>query len=216
MNPAPALLLTLALLMPMPERYAPRAQRDVTWISLDETRFEHLRLRQAGAGIEADGLMVRHGDGTAGRFRYRIEGDGAWRLRKVLVSGEDAAPAVSLLSDGDGRWRDGSGRALPELDGCHDVDIQASPFTNTLAIRRLRLAPGQAAEICVAFVTVPELEVRVFRQRYTRLLGDAQGSVYLYESLESDFRSELPVDGDGLLLEYPGYFRRAGSTQPED
>ena len=56
--------------------------------------------------------------------------------------------------------------------------------------------------------------MRAFRQRYTRLRGDAQGSVYLYESLESDFRSELPVDGDGLFLEYPGYFRRAGTLQP--
>ncbi len=68
---------------------------------------------------------------------------------------------------------------------------------------------GESAEICVAFITVPRLEVRVVRQRYTRLRGAGERAVYLYESLESDFRSELPVDGEGLLLEYPGYFRRA-------
>lgn len=212
MNAAPAALLTLCLLLPMAERTTPDdVRRDVTWISLDETMFEHLRLHQSASGFQADGLIVRRAGDRAARFRYHIEGDDAWRLRGVRVSAEDGGPAVTLLSDGEGRWTDGTGRVLSALDGCHDVDIQASPFTNTLAIRRLRLEPGRAAEVRVAFITVPELEVRAFRQRYTRLGGDDPRAVYRYESLESDFRSELPVDGDGLLLEYPGYFRRAGA-----
>lgn len=213
MSSSPAAPLTPAPLVPVPERSAPGAPRDVAWISLDETMFEHLRLRQADDGFEADGLIVRRGGDSPARFRYRIGGDDAWRLRSVVVAGEDGHPAVSLCPDGDGRWTDGYGRALPELDGCHDVDIQASPFTNTLAIRRLHLAPGESAELRVAFITVPELEVRAFRQRYTRLPGDGDRPVYLYESLESDFRAELPVDGDGLLLEYPAYFRRAGTAR---
>jgi len=43
------------------------------------------------------------------------------------------------------------------------------------------------------------------RQRYTR----TGATRYHYASLESGFESELPVDDHGLLLEYPGYFRRA-------
>jgi hypothetical protein len=44
------------------------------------------------------------------------------------------------------------------------------------------------------------------RQGYTRL-GDRR---YLYENLEgSGFRAELPVDEDGVVLDYQGVFRRA-------
>lgn len=187
-------------------------QRDVMWISIDERSIEHLHLEENGAGFAADGLIIRLGDDASHRLRYRIEGDAAWRIRKLLLRKvEETAPAVVLHSDGDGRWTDEAGERVPALDGCRDVDIQASPFTNTLAIRRLALTPGDAAEICVAFVTVPELEVHAFRQRYTRLNTSPQGTVYRYESLESDFAADLPVDADGLLIEYPGYFRRAAT-----
>lgn len=186
--------------------------RDVMWISLDERMFEHLRLESGPEGFAADGLVIRRQEGAFARFHYRIEGDARWRARRAEVSRMSDAPAsVVLVSDGKGEWTNGGGQALPELDGCLDLDIQASPFTNTLAIRRLELAADAAAEIRVGFVTVPELGVRHVRQRYTRLADGASGSVYRYESLESDFRSDLPVDTDGLLLEYPGYFRRAGA-----
>lgn len=116
-----------------------------------------------------------------------------------------------LTSHGDGHWTDGAGRPRPDLDGCHDVYVQASPFTNTLAIRRLRLQVGASAEIRAAYVTVPGLQVHPRPQRYTLLRNAAAGATYRYESLRSDFRADLPVDGDGLLLEYPDCFRRAGT-----
>jgi hypothetical protein len=87
MNPAATALLVLALLMPMPESSTPRVQRDVTWVSLDETMFEHLRLRQSPAGFQADGLIVRLAGDTGARFEYQVQGDAAWRLRTVRISG---------------------------------------------------------------------------------------------------------------------------------
>lgn len=186
-------------------------RRDVLWISLDESVFEHLRLEQDAEGFVADGLIVRRRDEASHRICYRIEGDWLWRIRTVSVSILGAREAgIILSSDGNGRWRNQAGDALIGLDGCHDVDIQASPFTNTLAIRRVALRPAESAEIRAVFVTVPELTVRPFRQRYSRLGVAADADVYRYESLESDFQADLPIDADGLLLEYPGYFRRAG------
>ena len=38
-----------------------------------------------------------------------------------------------------------------------DVDISATPFTNTLPIRRLGLQPGEFAELDVAFVDAPAM-----------------------------------------------------------
>ena len=57
---------------------------------------------------------------------------------------------------------------MPELRDCIDVDITATPFTNTLPINRLRLAPGQSADISVVYVTTPGLDISVSAQRYSR------------------------------------------------
>jgi uncharacterized protein len=83
-----------------------------------------------------------------------------------------------------------------------DVDINRSPLTNTLPIRRLGVSAPR--EIDVAYVSVPELTVRPVRRRYTLLPGDQP--VYRYES--GSFSADLPVDGDGLVLDYPGLWRR--------
>ena len=37
------------------------------------------------------------------------------------------------------------------------------------------------------------------------------GGLYRFESLSSGFRADIPVDGDGLVLDYPGVFRRVGA-----
>jgi hypothetical protein len=59
-----------------------------------------------------------------------------------------------------------------------------------------------------AYVSVPDLTVTTDPQRYTRL-SDRE---YLYESRDSDFRRTVTVDQDGLVLDYPGLFERAGTA----
>ena len=94
---------------------------------------------------------------------------------------------------------------MPDLAGCIDVDIAATPFTNTLPIRRLNLAEGQARDIRLAYVPLPHLEVEPVAQRYTCL---EEGRRYLYEGLFRRFQGELHVDADGLVLDYPDTFKR--------
>jgi hypothetical protein len=171
---------------------------DILWANIDEAGFEHLRLFREGARIVADGVAVRRDERSAYRATYRVQCDEAWRIHQVDVATAGGA-RLELRSDGNGDW---DGR--PDLDGCHDVDLEASPFTNTLAINRLRLGVGASQEIAVVFITPRDAGAQRFMQRYTRLAEDR----YLYESMESDFKAELPVDADGLLLEYPKWFRR--------
>jgi hypothetical protein len=116
-----------------------------------------------------------------------------------------------LLADGEGRWQRRSGEAVSELEGCIDVDISATPFTNTLPIRRLGLEPGEFEELAVAYIRVPELLVGAERQRYGCLRVQGDGELYRFEALPSGFTAELPVDTDGLVIDYPGLFRQAWS-----
>ena len=98
---------------------------------------------------------------------------------------------------------------MPALDGAIDVDIMATPFTNTLPIRRLDLAERQSADIQVAYVSVPDLTLSLARQRYTCL---SAGALYRFDSLESGFSRDIGIDRDGLVTEYPGLFRRIASS----
>lgn len=185
-------------------------RREVMWFSPGRDRFEHVRLVDSDDGFQADGLIVRERDGGDLCLRYRICGDRNWRVRALEIESLDPdSSGLILTSDGDGSWFGEDGKPQPQLDGCQDVDLQASPFTNTIAIRRLALADHSDSEIRVVFVGIPDFGVVPARQRYTRLASDGPVTRYRYQGLDTDFEVELLVDADGLLHEYPGYFQRA-------
>lgn len=185
-------------------------ERTILWTPWESPGLEHVSLVQSDELILADGLIigVAEADGRPFRARYTIQCDARWRVRELRIDMLDAANRrLDLMSDGAGHWSDGAGEPLPGLAGCFDVDISATPFTNTLPIRRLALAPGAAADVNVVYVALPELTAAPGMQRYTRL-DDGAGARYRFHSRSHDFTAELPVDADGLVLDYPGLFRR--------
>jgi uncharacterized protein len=175
------------------------------WKDWSGEGLEHLILRERPDGITVESLVLTPPEDTALATRYRIVCDPEWRVRRLEVSLLGESTRVELLSDGAGRWTDHAGAPLPELDGAIDVDLSATPFTNTLPIRRLALETGQAETLRVVYVRFPELEVAINRQRYTCLEPRRR---YRYESVDSDFTREIEVDSDGLVVTYPGLFRR--------
>lgn len=179
-------------------------ERVARWAGLEDGGLEHLSLRVGSERVAAEAIVIG-GDAPAPfGLSYRLTCDGDWRVREAQAAVVGADRAISLRSDGHGRWSDAAGRPLPRLDGCIDVDIAATPFTNTLPIRRLGLRPGESRDIRVAYLTVPALEVTAVNQRYTRL----DASTYRYEGYPPGFSADLHVDADGLVLEYSGLFQR--------
>jgi hypothetical protein len=164
---------------------------------------ELFAFRTVPGGCEARGDVVATVDGASLNARYTVEADAEWRTRRVLVELNDGA-RIEIQSDGAGHWRRADGAPLPELDGCIDPDISMTPFTNTLPIRRLGLGVGDAAEIGVAYILVPDLTLRAAPQRYTRL-GER---LWRFESLDADFAADIAVDEHGFVVDYPGLFCR--------
>jgi hypothetical protein len=187
-----------------------RGNFEVMWAPWEGRGLEHLRLRIGESGIEADGVVIGEEDEVAFRVRYVIRCDPGWRTREVTVDPLDARKSLYLRSDGRGNWSDASGRSIRELSGCIDVDLSATPFTNTLPIRRLDLREEKSSEIVAVYVNVPYLQLHASRQRYTFLERNASGGLYRYEDkgLFRGFTAVLPVDATGLVLDYPGIFRR--------
>jgi hypothetical protein len=182
---------------------------DVVWQPWDEPGIEHLRLDEEADGAVADSFLFRVFDGQPVRMRYRIRVDGAWRVREADVDIWDPDyRSLALRADGEGLWSEAGGSSRPDLAGCVDIDLTATAFTNTLPIRRMHLQLGQAAIIRVAYIWVPELSAEAVEQRYTCLEARDGGARYRYEGLGTGFETELDVDDAGLVLDYPGIFRR--------
>ena len=191
--------------------------RDLYWKPWDAPGCEHVRVSlRPGRGNQmavADGLALLYRDGLALRCHYRLTADAAWRTRSldlvVQIGGhEPRETALKLTGDGKGRWQI-DGAHAPELDGCLDLDIQVTPFTNTLPIHRLDLAPGEIADIRAVYLPLPDLVPVPAEQSYAclRPLG-LSGGLYRYESRSSGFSADLAVDSGGFVVDYPDSFRR--------
>lgn len=178
------------------------------WGAWDGEGVEHCHLSEDAEGARLTSALS--GGGAAPyAVQYRVETDAAFQTRAVWV-GCVGGPELHLARDGQGHWHDLlRDTELPALEGCLDVDIAVTPATNMLPIRRLQLALGAAQEIAVAYVPPPGEIVGLFlprkvTQRYTRL-GPQR---YLYEGLTTGFSTEFEVDAQGLVIDYPGAFRR--------
>jgi hypothetical protein len=183
--------------------------REVMWSAWEKPGLGHLRLAVRNSGIVADGVVLGMEEGRPFRLAYEVRCDPYWRVRaaRVGVPGEPAK--VELLSDGEGNWAGPDGRAVAYLEGCEYVDISETPFTNSLPVRRLGLAPGESAEITVAYFDGAELQPWPEPQRYTCLEKGDSGGRYRFLSLDGGFTADLHMDADGLVLDYPGLFKRA-------
>jgi hypothetical protein len=178
--------------------------RSVRWISEDGSGLEHLEFDSSPSGYVVESVLA--GDRFEGRYGliYRVEIDPAWRVTRAVMK-RAGGGTLEIRSDTRGNWTDGSGAPLDALRGCIDIDISATPFTNTLPIRRLKLKKGERREIRVAYIKVPAMTVEPDDQAYTCIEPDKR---YLYEGLFRHFTAELPVDEDGLVIDYPTLFRR--------
>ncbi|GAB3211119.1 putative glycolipid-binding domain-containing protein [Marinactinospora thermotolerans] len=139
--------------------------------------------------------------------RFTVRADLAWVTREVEVEvlTERGAERITLTGGG-GQWTV-NGRREPRLDGCLDVDVAATPLTNTLPIRRLGLEPGESRDIAVAWIDVPGLKIHRMAQRYTRLAPFGGVDRYEYRGPVEE-RYELTVDADGLVIDYDRFARR--------
>ena len=183
----------------------------LVWIPEDEPGIEDVRVSHDAGGVRFNAMVARLWEGRPLRASYELLCDSGWRVRELRLGADSEATGLhtlNVLADGAGGWRDGAGRPIAALHGCIDVDIMLTPLTNTLPIRRLALSVGESREISVVYISAPDFAVRPFRQRYTRL-DDAGGfQRYHYESVESGFTADLPVDDDGFVGDYPAIWRR--------
>jgi len=178
-------------------------KRILGWQRLDsvgleyaEAEFEPLCL--AGVAFFSEG-------GTPCVVTYRVKCDSSGLTTRAMVRLRRAGVASTrrIVRRADGSWTV-DGKVIPQLAGLTDVDISVTPSTNTLPLRRLRLAIGERQEVTAAWVRFPSFDVVPLHQAYRRAAPNA----YQYESHDLSFRAELTVDSDGLVERYGDLWTR--------
>lgn len=166
-------------------------------------------IRSSPQGFHARGHEIAVGGAGSWSVTFGATLDPAWRTLTAwaTVVDEGGEREVRLERTEEGAWRV-NGELAPELDGCEDVDVAATPLTNTFPIRRLGLSVGEARDVAAAWIPVPELDVRRLDQRYTRLAAEEGLERYEYRALLSSRTWSLTVDPDGVVIDYSGFVER--------
>lgn len=179
----------------------------ILWRRLDRPGHEACRLTEREAGWDLAGTAVFVHEGQACRLDYAIACDAQWRTLSAAVTGwvGEQDVEVEVIRDEAGLWRLNLD-LIPEVEGCVDIDLNFSPSTNTLPIRRFELEVGQSVQVRAAWLRFPSFRLEPLEQSYTRI----GANLYRYESAGGRFVASVEVDEAGLVTEYGGIWGREG------
>ena len=172
----------------------------IVWRSIILNGHEYCRILHETDRHHLIGAAVFSKNHTPTSLDYFIECDAQWRTISTQVSGWVGEKRIDILISvkSDGRWVL-NGEEHKDVEGCIDVDLNFSPSTNLLPIRRLNLEIGQDAEVTAAWLRFPGFKLEPLKQTYRRL----DLSTYRYESGGGTFVRDLSVNSEGLVTRYP-------------
>ncbi len=137
------------------------------------------------------------------KLDYRIECDADWQTTSARVSGFVGGEKIEIeiAVDAKKRWTI-NGVENTETANCTDIDLNFSPITNTLPIRRLNLQIGEKATVRAAWLKFPSFKLETLEQTYERT-GENR---YVYESAGGAFRAEIETNKIGLATCYGDFW----------
>ncbi|MCF4099592.1 putative glycolipid-binding domain-containing protein [Maritalea mediterranea] len=175
----------------------------IRWRNLETEGLELVRVDITPSLIDVTGRVISTADKRDFALDYALELDVDWQLLRAdlrLIDGH----SLSLRRSDAGHWLNGHEVKMPALDGAVDIDIFATPFTNSLPINRLKLAEGDKAQTEVIYIADLELTPTMVQQNYA-CTGPQH---YDYESLTTGFKTAFDVDENGYVRDYPDLFER--------
>ncbi len=161
-------------------------------------------------GLRASGYLVvvgRHSYGAT----YTVLCNAAGRTRRLNVQSDSALTerGLSLTRTPGGPWLDGAGKAPPrgqptgpDLNTALDIDLTASAFSNSLAIRRLGLHRRYGTEkVLVAEIAIPDLQVTPLLHTYRTVSLTSDGAKINHHGPAGTH--DITVDGHGFVIDLP-------------
>lgn len=168
------------------------------WRRLDEPGLEVFWITPEDNGFRAISTVV-HAGAEAFGASYVWLLNRNWRTRQLDLRLFGPTARDMTIQRAPGGWLI-DGREEPDLAACEEIDLSATPFCNSLAIRLLK-GPG---ELTALYVDLPSLRLLPSRQRY-EVLGEDRWR-YVDLGVAQGFEADLKIDRDGLVIDYEGLF----------
>ncbi|HEX6432499.1 MAG TPA: putative glycolipid-binding domain-containing protein [Niastella sp.] len=185
-------------------------QTNILWTGREYYSLENCLINESVSGVEISSIIIGHYEEKIYNVEYHIKTNTHWEtiFFEIISRHSNQTQAISYESDGKGNWTK-AGQPLVLFNGCIDIDIPLTPFTNTLPIRRLKLQPHQTREIQVLYCDLLQLQIMPVHQKYTCV----SATEYHYENIPNDFEANIQVDGSGFVVDYPSLFVRRAALE---
>ena len=172
----------------------------VLWHRLDGPGHEYARLSRHGTRWQLTGVAVFQHEQQPCRLDYSVVCDEQWRTQTGRVTGwvGNRAVEAEVSVEASRTWWINEAEC-PEVAGSLDLDLNFSPSTNLLPMRRLNLAIGEQAWVQAAWLRFPGFTLEPLEQMYRRV----DDTIYRYESAGGKFVADLTVNAVGLVMVYP-------------
>ena len=183
-------------------------QTNLLWTGREYHSMENCLVNVTDTGIRITSTIIGYYERKLYKVDYAINTNNKWEtvFCEVVSRHSDRTQSIRVESDGKGNWTVG-GKEANQFDGCMDIDISLTPFTNTLPINRLQLSEHESKQVSVIFLDVLAHRMTPARQKYSRL----SRLRYQYENVPNDFEAIIEVDESGFVADYPLLFTRTAA-----
>jgi len=170
---------------------------EILWRKSNGTGFDVARFRGDRGIREVTGVALFVHRGRPVVLSYVVACDARGRTVRAIVEEKSGSRrrTFTLRADRSRRWTI-NGRRVRAVDGCEDADLSFTPATNALAISRLGLKRGEAANVRAAWLRFPDFTLHPLDQEYRR----TGASTYAYRS--GRFVATLRVTRSGIVSRY--------------
>ncbi|MBM7603057.1 hypothetical protein JOC75_001027 [Metabacillus crassostreae] len=179
----------------------------VVWNNEELYGCEHLKLESTTENlvVQSTVIYVDEKKTTAYNLNYTVELDEHWLTKKFNII-VDNIDSIELHTDGEGNWFNSDGELIDSLEGAIDIDISATPFSNSLPINRINWSINQIEHFQMVYISVPSLETKKVPQSYHYIRKEGELRYFKYRCY--DYETIISVDSNGLVIDYPKTFSR--------
>jgi hypothetical protein len=180
-------------------------QTNLLWTGQEYYSLENCLVNTTDIGSEINSVIIgKYGDALY-RVEYTVKTNQNWESIYIDVrwQHDNRKEQLILESAGKGNWTM-NGKQADQFNGCLDIDIPLTPFTNTLPINRLKLGQNEEHQIQVIYLDLLNQQIVPVKQKYVRL----SKTEYHYENVPNDFEAKIEVDELGFVVNYPSLFVR--------
>jgi hypothetical protein len=183
--------------------------QSIIWRRLDKPGHEFARLFFDDSCWHLNGTAIFIYEKQPCCLDYQLKCNSEWETLSAQIRGWVGEKAIEtqLSVDANQRWLI-SGQECAQASGCIDLDLNFSPLTNLLPIRRLNLNVGEKADVRAAWLKFPSFEVEPLEQSYYRI----DAITYRYASAGGRFVADLKVNETGFVIHYPNIWQIEGEV----